>query len=267
MKITVYINEDSLQGQLCGNVSDAVNNLLATVNALASNQSVEVSVITSSTIFSKQVCAGTGLTLAQLSKADHDLFMAFKGMLDKGTYWDKTKTVQSSTSVYLYKKQSVKDTSVAEAREEAGAGRDTLLVSVPGASYTGKRLDVEKDGVVVGVPHAVSTADVFDYLTGKGIVLKYDRSKYLRLDDKQTVLADTGQFAETNHKVQGRTVYERIGKGEYWYVDNFHKDGSVHLEVFRMSDGAFLGTCDIEDVSKFKAASKKEKAKKGALKF
>jgi hypothetical protein len=267
MKITVYINEDSLQGQLCGNVSDAVNNLLATVNALASNQSVEVSVITSSTIFSKQVCAGTGLTLAQLSKADHDLFMAFKGMLDKGTYWDKTKTVQSSTSVYLYKKQSVKDTSVAEAREEAGVGRDTLLVSVPGASYTGKRLDVEKDGVVVGVPHAVSTADVFDYLTGKGIVLKYDRSKYLRLDDKQTVLADTGQFAETNHKVQGRTVYERIGKGEYWYVDNFHKDGSVHLEVFRMSDGAFLGTCDIEDVSKFKAASKKEKAKKGALKF
>jgi hypothetical protein len=267
MKIAVYINEDSLQGQLCGNVSDAVNNLLATVNALASNQSVEVSVITSSTIFSKQVCAGTGLTLAQLSKADHDLFMAFKGMLDKGTYWDKTKTVQSSTSVYLYKKQSVKDTSVAEAREEAGAGRDTLLVSVPGASYTGKRLDVEKDGVVVGVPHAVSTADVFDYLTGKGIVLKYDRSKYLRLDDKQTVLADTGQFAETNHKVQGRTVYERIGKGEYWYVDNFHKDGSVHLEVFRMSDGAFLGTCDIEDVSKFKAASKKEKAKEGALKF
>ena len=267
MKITVYINEDSLQGQLCGNVSDAVNNLLATVNALASNQSVEVSVITSSTIFSKQVCAGTGLTLAQLSKADHDLFMAFKGMLDKGTYWDKTKTVQSSTSVYLYKKQGVKDTSVAEAREEAGAGRDTLLVSVPGASYTGKRLDVEKDGVVVGVPHAVSTAGVFDYLTGKGIVLKYDRSKYLRLDDKQTVLADTGQFAETNHKVQGRTVYERIGKGEYWYVDNFHKDGSVHLEVFRMSDGAFLGTCDIEDVSKFKAASKKEKTKKGALKF
>ncbi len=61
MKITVYINEESLQGQLCGIVSDAINNLLATINALASNQSVEVSVITSSTIFSKQVCASTGL--------------------------------------------------------------------------------------------------------------------------------------------------------------------------------------------------------------
>ena len=267
MNITVYINEDSLQGQLCGNLSDAVNNLLATINALASNQGVDVSVITSSTIFSKQVCTGTGLTLAQLSKADRDLFVKFKGMLDKGTYWDKTKALQSSASVYLYKKQSVKDTSVAEAREEAGAGRETLLVSVPGSSYTGRSLDVEKDGSVVGVPHATSTADVFDYLTGKGIVLKYDRSKFLHLDDKQTVLADAALFAETKHKVQGRTVYERIGKDEYWYVDNFHKDGSVHLEVFRMSDGTFLGTCDIEDVSKFKSASKKEKSKKGALRF
>lgn len=267
MKITVYINEESLQGQLCGIVSDAINNLLATINALASNQSVEVSVITSSTIFSKQVCAGTGLTLAQLSKADHDLFMAFKGMLDKGKYWDKENPLQSSAAVYLYKKQSVNDTSVAEVREEAGAGHETLLVSVPGTNYAGRSLDVDKDGTVVSVSHATSTADVFDYLTGKGIVLKYDRSKFLRLDDKQTVLADTGRFAETNHKVQGRTVYERIGKDEYWYVDNFHKDGSVHLEVFRMSDGAFIGTCDIEDVSKFKAASKKEKAKKGALKF
>jgi len=142
-----------------------------------------------------------------------------------------------------------------------------VLVSVPGTNYMGKSLDVEKDGTVVDVPHATSMADVFDYLTGKEIVLKYDRSKFLWLDDKQIVLADTGQFAETNHKVQGRTVYERIGKDEYWYVDNFHKDGSVHLEVFRMSDGTFLGTCDIEDVSKFKAASKKEKAKKSALKF
>lgn len=74
MKIAVYINEESLQGQLCDNVSDAINNLLAVINALASNHSVEVSVLTSSAIFSKQVCSGTGLTLAQLSRTDHDLF-------------------------------------------------------------------------------------------------------------------------------------------------------------------------------------------------
>ena len=62
-------------------------------------------------------------------------------------------------------------------------------------------------------------------------------------------------------------VYERIGEDEYWYVDNFHKDGSVHLEVFRMSDGMFIGTCDIEDVNKFRAATKNEAAKKEPLKF
>ena len=267
MKVTVYINEESFQGQLGSGVSDAINNLLAVVNTLASNQGVEISVLTSSTIFSKQVCSQTGLMLAQLNKADHDLFMQFKGMLDKAKYWDKDKPVQNPTALYLYRKLEVNGTSVAEARESVEAGTETMLVSVPGTVYAGKMLDVLKDGVAKGVPHALTTADVFDYLAGKGVALKYDRSKFLRLDDMQTVLADTTQFAETKHKVQGRTVYERKGKDEYWYVDNFHKDGSVHLEVFRMSDGVFLGTCDIEDVNKFKAASKKEAAKKNPLKF
>ncbi len=267
MKITVYINEDSLQGQLCGNISVAINNLLATINALASNQSIEVSVITSSTIFTKQVCAGTGLTIAKLNKTDRDLFMSFKNMLDKGSYWDKDVSLQQTTSVYLFNKQTVNGTSVAEAREAAEAGEETMLVSVPGSNYVGKSLDVEKDGASIDVLHVLSTADVFDFLKGKGIALKYDRSKFLRLDDKQTILSDTSLFAETDHKVQGRTVYERIGRDEYWYVDNFHKDGSVHLEVFRMSDGSFIGTCDIEDVSKLRKATQKEKSKKKPLKF
>jgi len=267
MKIAVYINEESLQGQLCGNVSDAINNLLAVINTLSSNHSVEVSVITSSAIFSKQICSETDFTLAQLSRADRDLFMAFKGMLDKAKYWDKDVPVQSMSSLYLYKKQSVSGTSVAEARESVEKGLDTMLVSVSGTNYMGKTLNVEKDGIGKTVPHALTTTDIFDFLVTKGMALKYDRSKFLRVDDRQTVLADSSQFTETNYKVQGRTVYERIGKGEYWYVDNFHKDGSVHLEVFRMSDGSFMGTCDIEDVNKFKVASKKEKAEKEPLKF
>lgn len=267
MKITVYINEESLQGQLCGGVADAINNLLAVINALASNHGIEVSVLTSSAIFSKQVCAETGFTLSQLSKADHDLFLKFKGMLDRGKYWDKDIPVQNPGALYLYLNQTVNGTSVAEARETIEQGRDTMVVSVPGAHYEGKTLAIDKDGSPKEVAHAITTADVFDYLSGKGVTLKYDRSKFLYLDDAQTVLADTAHFRKTKHKVQGRMVYERIGKDEYWYVDNFHKDGSVHLEVFRMSDGAFLGTCDIEDVNKFKAATKKEAAKKEPIKF
>lgn len=267
MKITVYINEESLQGQLCACASEAIGNLMAVINTLASNHGVEVSVLTSSAIFSKQVCSQTGLMLAQLNKADHDLFMQFKGMLDKAKYWDKEVPMQSPAALYLYRKQKVNGSSVAEAWETIETGSESMVVSVPGTNYVGQTLPVEKDGREKDVPHAMTTADVFDFLVGKGIALKYDRSKFLRVDDMQTVLADTTQFAETNHKVQGRTVYERIGKGEYWYVDNFHKDGSVHLEVFRMSDGSFIGTCDIEDVNKFKMASKRDKAKKAPLKF
>lgn len=267
MKVIVYINEESFQGQLCGGVSDAINNLLAVVNTLASNHGVEISVLTSSAIFSKQVCSQTGLLLAQLNKTDHDLFMQFKGMLDKAKYWDKEVPLQSPVALYLYRKQKVNDTSVAEAWDSVEAGSETMVVSVQGTAYTGKTLDIEKDGVTKGVTHVLTTADVFDYLTSKGIALRYDRSKFLRVDDMQTVLADTGHFTATQHKVQGRTVYERIGKDEYWYVDNFHKDGSVHIEVFRMSDGSFIGTCDIEDVNKLNPASKREIAKKEPLKF
>lgn len=267
MKIAVYINEESLQGQFCGNVTDAINNLLSVINALASNRSVYLLVLTSSAVFSKHVCTGTGLTLAQLSKTDHDLFMAFKGVLDKGKYWDKETPVQSSVAQYSYQQQSVNGTSVSEAREMIERGEEAMLVSFLGSNYAGKVLTIEKDGSEKAVPHAMTTADVFDFLASKGIALKYDRSKFLRVDDRQTVLADISQFTETKHKVQGRTVYERIGKNEYWYVDNMHKDGSVHLEVFRMSDGSFLGTCDIEDVNRFKVASKKEKAGKEPLKF
>ena len=267
MKISVYINEESLQGQFCGGFTDAINNLMAVINAFASNHSIEVSIITSSAIFSKQVCSSTGLALAQLSRADHDLFYAFKGMLDKGKYWDKDVSVQNLNSVYLYKNLPVNGTSVAEARESMDSGQEIILVSFPGSNYAGNYVSIEKDGKGKDIPNAMTTADVFDFLTNKGVALKYDRSKFLRVDDIQTVLADTSQFIETSYKVQGRTVYERIGEDEYWYVDNFHKDGSVHLEVFRMSDGSFIGTCDIEDVNKFKPATRREKASKEPLKF
>ena len=188
-------------------------------------------------------------------------------MLDKAKYWDKDVSVQSPTAIYLYKKQSVHGTSVAEARECVETGMEAIVVSVPGTVYTGNMLDIEKDGFTKNISHALTTADVFDYLKSKGIALQYDRSKFLRVDDMQTVLSDDSQFSATQHKVQGRTVYERIGKDEYWYVDNFHRDGSVHLEVFRASDGSFVGTCDIEDVNKFKTAAKREKNEKEPLKF
>ena len=267
MKIAVYINEESLQGQLCSCFTEAINNLLAVINSLDSNHGVELSVITSSAIFSKQVCTGSGLTIAQLSKTDHDLFMALKTKLDKGKYWDKETPLQSLKALYMYEQQPVNGTSIAEARELVDKGEEAVIVSFFGSNYTGNALLIKKDGTEKKLHHAITTTDVFNFLAEKGITLKYDRKKYLRLDDKQTVLADTTQFAETGHKIQGRTVYKRIGKDEYWYVDNLHKDGSVHLEVFRLSDGSFIGTCDIEDVNKFKIASKKEKANKKALKF
>ena len=147
MDIQVYINEASLQGQLCGLVSETITTLIATINALRSNNRVNIKVYTSSRIFQKQICASTGVTFAQLSKIDRDLFESFKGLLDKGEYWDKN-PLQSETSSYQYKQQTVVGTSIAEARECIERGLETMVVSFPGTQYVGHTLEVEKNGVI-----------------------------------------------------------------------------------------------------------------------
>lgn len=264
MRITVFINEDSLQGQFCGRDHDSIKNLLIVINTLMSNNSVEVTVLASKDIFSKQLCGNPSLTLDQLCKGDRDLANAFKGMLDRGGYWNSAPS-QQETSVYKYNQKLVTNTSVAEAREYAEKGKDTILTSFPDTDYSSNSLDVTKDGVSMLVPHALTTDDVIQFLENKGIALKYDRAKSQRVDDKQTVLADATQFSATKFRVQGRTVYLRIDNNQYWYVDNFHRDGSAHLEVFSSSDCKFIGTCDIEDISKFRRASRREIGRKGRL--
>lgn len=47
----------------------------------------------------------------------------------------------------------------------------------------------------------------------------------------------------------------------------FPKDGSIHIEVFCMRDGSFIRICDIEEVSKYKEATMKEKELRNLLSF
>lgn len=51
--------------------------------------------------------------------------------------------------------------------------------------------------------------------------------------DEETCLADTSLFEPTNRlKQHGRTLYEHRTSRDIYYVDNFHKGASAHLEVF-----------------------------------
>ncbi len=50
--------------------------------------------------------------------------------------------------------------------------------------------------------------------------------------DKQTVLRDVSRFTRRNACCQGRRIYQEWTTGRFWYVDNEHTGGSVHLEVY-----------------------------------
>ena len=60
----------------------------------------------------------------------------------------------------------------------------------------------------------------------------------------QFSIEDPTLFFRTGDNVQGKPVYKEISTGNYWYLDNFHKN---HFEVFD-SHGTHLGEADLNGV-------------------
>lgn len=60
----------------------------------------------------------------------------------------------------------------------------------------------------------------------------------------QFSLEDPTLFFKTGDIVQGKPVYKEIATGNYWYLDNFHKN---HFEVFD-SYGKHLGEADLNGI-------------------
>ncbi len=67
------------------------------------------------------------------------------------------------------------------------------------------------------------------------------------------LLENPKRFLKTAKRIQGKTIYQEIGTGYYWYFDNFHKDFSqkdakvlVELEVFDKT-GLHIGTAEAKE--------------------
>lgn len=59
---------------------------------------------------------------------------------------------------------------------------------------------------------------------------------------KKFSLFDKNKFVKTSKIVQGKSVYEELETGYFWYLDNFHKN---HYEVFE-NLSTHLGEADLE---------------------
>ncbi len=91
---------------------------------------------------------------------------------------------------------------------------------------------------------------------------EYDYDSQIPPTDQQTILRDTTKFKATSYKVQGRTVYEELRDGTYWYVDNLHYSTASHLEVFNPNTDTHLGEANLEGILDESKADEKKKIKR-----
>lgn len=67
------------------------------------------------------------------------------------------------------------------------------------------------------------------------------------------LLENSERFSKTAKRIQGKSIYQEISTGHYWYFDNFHKDFLqkdakvlVELEVFDKT-GLHIGTASVKE--------------------
>ena len=134
-------------------------------------------------------------------------------------YWEDSQC-HSSSDIYFFNGQNVSGTSIAEACE-----REQMLLSFNRGGFDIKSLEVTKDDHTISVINLRTQIDLEDLLI-----------------DDETILNNEIKFSRTSLVRQGKPVFQEVSTGNYWYLDNLHKD---HYEVFN-GNREHLGTANME---------------------
>ena len=81
------------------------------------------------------------------------------------------------------------------------------------------------------------------------ILLAFDKWAQDKLDFRNFLERNADKYNRTKFDAQGQAVYIEVGTGNYWYLDNLHKN---HFDVFNRQ-GKHLGEANLKgilDVSK-----------------
>lgn len=252
MDVSVYINELSLNGQFCGAELQTVQNFLHCIDHLQVLLNGNVKVFYHTGLLSKELCSGTHTRLCDLRQLDRDVNGQFMALLDKAS---ETETTQA-TANYHCNGKTVNNSGLSEAYDKNAKGEPTIVVSFPNSFSSSNTLSVSSVQGVQQIKNITDDDSIEEATQSFDIREKYDRSSHGYVPDKLTILTDTSLFKLSNKPtVQGRRVYERLDRKEYWYVDNAHRNGQAHLEVFN-ARGEHIGECDIDDIYGFRPENK-----------
>lgn len=243
----VFINEKSLHGQFTDHtIEEAIKTLIGSVKTINDLQ-VDKKVMTSNLFFNYNAIEGThlGSTLSTNKELQQTFFLNIKN----ASKWEDEK-VHDSNSSYTHNAINYVETSVAELTERKIQEleiRGVLLNFVDSIFGTALQIEVTKSGSeeATNVDCSFNQDSIIGWLIANNLIdplEEYDvASARFPPRDYQTVLRDNTLFQPTTTRNQGRKVYQRIGTGQLWVVDNLHFGVDAHIEVFDEATRLHMG--------------------------
>jgi hypothetical protein len=193
------------------------------------------------------------------NKINPQLQYDFKKYLNEGIKakdWRLEKQHNENDKFYCkISKQDVCNTTLAEVAERnLKAEIDNVIVNFANSFYKNcKEIDIFKNDEKYENPIKISCIE-----QAKDFEIKLAN----QVIDYEAFIKNTSLFKKLGFQVQGKSIYQRLENGQYWYLDNLHKT-SRHFEVFDKNQ-THLGEADLQGNINF---SKRDKDKDGKLPF
>lgn len=168
------------------------------------------------------------------------------------------------TAQYRIGDKDVSNTTVADSYESQKLGFTTILINL-NSNYPSPIINIQKEddgNLDIMSYHAVES------LTEKLQELEllkvyYDKNSKVRPNDSQTILSDTSLFVPTKYGNRKARLYRRISKeDELWCLDRFHRENSIHLEVFSESSKKQIAVSCHDKIHFFRDLTNEEKNRK-----
>jgi len=236
----IFLNELSLENQF--NTIDefklSLNEFYLTLDAI-NNLSIQAHTYYSDNLWYQRAVNGELFSQSISKLSDKSLRTAFINIL-KNKLNSKSWTISrihSDSDVYKCIKINVSNSSIAEIAERKNIDKlgKHLLVNFNRSKFSKAKLRVLRVSAFREFVHTASTVDEFGcWAVNNSIITpKYDATSTHPPRDFHTALSDSSKYKRTNNPVvQGRSVYQEISSGRFYYVDNQHCGQSAHIEVY-----------------------------------
>jgi hypothetical protein len=245
-----FLNEFSCHQQFYRNtIENALHCFLYTMTSLKKNYP-DIEYFSSKTIFHKHLIAG--VSFDRIIHRNSEINRLIFANLDNLEYWEDNPS-HSYTDGFLWNQFNVSGTSLAELAERSIKNISGFLVNFIGSCFDFQpQITVEKNNTCSVNLHCVyDDISAYQHLVNIKLInpLFTYTSKKDPPSDHQTVLRNQTVFTPINLWNQGRRVYNRIGTGELWVIDNKHAGAGAHIEIFDEITRKHLGTSSISTIN------------------